>query len=258
MQYFDVLTHWQTHRKSSFFEDRTLGCVLTMGNLHRGHASLIERSLSENDCTVVSIFVNPTQFNNPIDYQNYPKTLEADLKLLREMGVELCVCFKEKALYPNHFAYRVRNLASDEMEGRFRPGHFEGMLTIVLKLLLLIRPHRAYFGEKDYQQLQLIKGLTQAFFIDCEIIACPTIREASQLPYSSRNHRLSPEERALADKFAAIFHGSQTCYEIQKALEAQGIRVEYIEDHGDRRFIAVHVGNVRLIDNYQQGLIGGN
>jgi pantoate--beta-alanine ligase len=136
------------------------------------------------------------------------------------------------------------------MEGTHRPGHFNGVLTIVMKLLNLTRPTRAYFGEKDYQQYLLIKGMAKALFMNVEIKSCPTIRESSGLAYSSRNNRLDAKQKELAEEFAQLFHQSKSCDLIAQEIESKGISVEYIEDYEGRRYAAVLIGDVRLIDNY--------
>ena len=146
-----------------------IGFVPTMGNLHQGHLSLLERCCTENDISVLSIFINPTQFNNKNDYTNYPQTLEQDLALAEKAKVDYILMPTYSELYPDDFAYQVSETKiSQELEGKFRPGHFTGMLTVVLKLLLLVKAHRAYFGEKDYQQLQLIRGMAKSFFLETE------------------------------------------------------------------------------------------
>jgi pantoate--beta-alanine ligase len=140
------------------------------------------------------------------------------------------------------------------MEGKHRPGHFTGVLTIVMKLLNLVRPQRAYFGEKDYQQYLLIRNMVAAFFMPVEIKACPTVREESGLAYSSRNNRLTASQRQDAEKFARIFQQNKTCEQLIEELESQGLTVEYIEEFAERRFAAVVIGDIRLIDNH--ALIG--
>ena len=228
----------------------TLGFVPTMGNLHVGHVSLIERSQVENDKTVVSIFINPTQFNNPDDFLKYPKTLKADLKILEDLKVDYCFIPSNDIMYADNYQYRIQeNTLSQNMEGVKRPGHFEGVLTIVLKLLQIIRPTRVYFGEKDFQQYQLIDGMVKAFFIPTKVLVCPTIREASGLAYSSRNNRLSPAQKEKAVRFAMIFHCLKSIPEMQKLLEAEEIQVDYITEHEGRRFIAVYIDDLRLIDH---------
>ena len=251
MQIFDSLSSWQAFRKN-IPVSTTIGFVPTMGNLHQGHISLVKQSQAENSLTVVSIFINPTQFNQPEDYQHYPRTLEADLALLEANGVNYCLLPSSDEIY--HDKYRYQISASDQneiMEGKMRPGHFTGVLTVVMKLLQLVKPQRAYFGEKDYQQLALIKGMVKAFFMDIDIIPCTTVRENSQLACSSRNNRLTTKEREIADDFAKIFHDLTLTPEMMLLkLQAQSVEVEYLEEHYNRRFIAVKIGNIRLIDNY--------
>lgn len=250
MQHIQDLTHWKTLR-GTYRPNQSIGFVPTMGALHPGHASLITASQAENDITVVSIFVNPTQFNQPHDFIQYPRTLDADLDLLRSLHVDVCLLPEPDDIYPDNNTFQIlENTLSQNREGQYRPGHFTGVLTVVMKLLNIVRPTHAYFGEKDYQQFQLIHNMVNAFFMDIDIQARPTIREPSRLPYSSRNQRLSPEERKLADQFAYIFHQSIPMDNIISALQALGITVEYVEEHFGRRFAAVRIGKIRLIDNY--------
>ncbi|MCE0722389.1 MULTISPECIES: pantoate--beta-alanine ligase [Legionella] len=254
MHIFHNLDEWLRFRKSLSTE-LTLGFAPTMGNLHAGHASLFLASQKETDHTVSSLFVNPTQFNQAEDFKHYPRTLEADLKIMEDCGVDFCILPDEKSIYADEYTYQVHERQLCQlMEGSHRPGHFNGVLTIVMKLLNLVKPHRAYFGEKDYQQYLLIQGMAKAFFMDVEIKACPTIREASGLAYSSRNNRLNKEQKALAEEFAAIFQQKVlTCDQIIKKLTEKGIGVEYVEEHQGRRFAAVRVNDIRLIDNYLLG-----
>lgn len=250
MRIYNNLDEWRRVRRA-LPADLSIGFVPTMGNLHAGHASLFTASKHENDCTVASIFINPTQFNQAADFTHYPRTLDKDLELLANTGVDYCLLPDDAAMYTDGYRYQIdENKFANLMEGRQRPGHFTGVLTVVMKLLNLTMPQRAYFGEKDYQQLQLIRDMTRAFFMDIEIKACPTIREASGLAYSSRNGRLSPAQRQLADQFANIFHQAVPCEQIIAELAAIAVGVEYIEEHEGRRFAAVRIGEVRLIDNY--------
>ena len=251
MKVVESISEWQNIR-SSIQKPKTIGFVPTMGNLHQGHFSLFQKSLEENQLTVGSIFVNPTQFNQPEDYLNYPKTLEHDIDKLTELGVDYCLIPTQEELYVDDFHFQVtENNISLTMEGQHRPGHFTGVLTVVMKLLQLIKPHKSYFGMKDYQQLKLIQGMVQAFFMDTEVIGCPIIREESGLACSSRNNRLNNDEKKLAEQFASIFHQCLDIASTQKALNALGIDVEYIEDREGQRFIAVKIGDIRLIDNFE-------
>jgi pantoate--beta-alanine ligase len=250
MQIFHKLDEWINHR-NSLSSQLTLGFVPTMGNLHAGHASLFARSKKENDCTIASIFINPTQFNHSNDFSSYPRTLSEDLKLLEDQGVDYCLVPDGRAIYADGYRYQMQeSILSQLMESKHRPGHFNGVLTVVMKLLNLVRPQRTYFGEKDYQQYLLIRDMVAAFFMNIEIKACPTIREASGLAYSSRNNRLSADQRLEAEKFAGIFHQEKSCELLIAELQKQAIKVEYLEDYQGRRFTAVMIGDIRLIDNY--------
>jgi pantoate--beta-alanine ligase len=220
-----------------------------MGALHAGHRALLERARAENDFVVLSIFVNPTQFNDANDLVRYPRTLEADLALAAGLA-DAVIVPTEKDLYPDGYNYRVtENMLSRELEGVHRPGHFNGVLTVVLKLLNLVQPDRAYFGEKDWQQLQLVRGMAGAFFLPCEIIACPTIRDPDGLALSSRNQRLSPEGRAQAAVFPQALRNSPDVATAAAALTTAGFTVDYVADEDGVRLGAAYLEGVRLIDN---------
>lgn len=247
---FRKLEQWQSWRTQEIGATTTIGFVPTMGNLHDGHKSLVQRSIAENDQTVVSIFINPTQFNNQQDFKKYPQTLEQDIAMLEDCGVDCLVLGDYASFYPDGYCYRVEETeVSKIMEGQYRSGHFAGMLTIVIKLFILIKPQRAYFGEKDYQQLKLIEGMADAFLLDIEIIACPTIYHPRGLPLSSRNNRLSSQQFAKAQLFPKLLRSGESVENIQQQLENNGFKVDYIEDHWGRRFGAVYIDDVRLIDN---------
>jgi len=234
---------------------QSVGFTPTMGALHDGHRSLFERSVKENDVSIASIFVNPTQFDDKKDFEVYQRTLEADYKLLSEIGVDVVFVPEVEALYPDDYRYRVSETEfSKTLCGAHRPGHFDGVLTVVLKLLLLTTPDRAYFGEKDWQQYRLIKGLAEAFFLATAIVPCPIVREPSGLALSSRNQRLSAKDREIAASIYKAITNAATPLDARTLLEAKGFTVEYIEDVPDtqtarRRLVAVHFGGVRLIDN---------
>jgi pantoate--beta-alanine ligase len=250
MHVFHQLDEWLAVRHS-FDPSLSVGFVPTMGNLHPGHASLMAASKQANDLTVASLFINPTQFNRPDDFTHYPRTLEADLALLESQGVDYCLIPTEQSMYDDDYRYRVEETReSQQMEGLHRPGHFTGVLTVVMKLLNLVRPNMAYFGEKDYQQFLLIRDMVKAFFMPIRVQACPTIREASGLAYSSRNNRLTPPQRIQAETFARIFHQDKPILKIMEELKQERIFVEYLLEQDDRRFAAVMIGDVRLIDNY--------
>ena len=250
MKIFNTLNAWLSFR-NTLPPDTKLGFAPTMGNLHVGHISLFQASSKENNYTASSLFVNPTQFNRPDDFTHYPRTLEADLEIMTNAGVDFCLLPNEQEMYADGYNYQIQeNELCKLMEGAHRPGHFNGVLTVVMKLLQLIRPTRAYFGEKDYQQYLLIAGMVKAFFMDIDIKPCPTIRESSGLAYSSRNNRLTKEQKIIAEEFARIFHQNIPCAMITKELKEKGIQVEYIQEYQARRFAAIMIGDIRLIDNY--------
>jgi len=259
--------------------EQTLGFVPTMGALHQGHISLVEQSLSMADHTLVSIYVNPTQFNNAEDLEKYPSTLERDLTLLNATGKVVVYLPTQNDLYPNGLYSRSFDFGSlgKFMEGAGRPGHFEGMATVVTRFFEIIRPHRAFFGEKDYQQLAIIKQVVANENWPVEIVACATLREDDGLAMSSRNLRLSAEQRNAAKEIHRIISQwiSDTDF---KAADPQSARLELVQsinwiDHleveylefsasntlipverfdlnvSTRVFAAVMCGKVRLIDN---------
>jgi pantoate--beta-alanine ligase len=247
---FDSVSEWRIQRRAQTQARRTLGFVPTMGALHEGHLSLVRRSRAENDLTLVSIFVNPTQFDDRADLERYPRTLDTDLAALRDEGVDFVILPREADLYADRYRYRVtENELSTVLEGAQRPGHFDGVLTVVLKLLHLAAAERAYFGEKDWQQLTLVRGMADAFFMPTEIVACATVREADGLAMSSRNLRLPPADRARAPRFYAALSSAPTVEAAARELQASGFTVDYVEDRDGRRLGAVRLGGVRLIDN---------
>lgn len=227
-----------------------VGFVPTLGSLHQGHQSLLERSCHENSITILSIFLNPTQFNQSSDLSNYPVKTEQDCQLAKACGVDIIFMPDSNAMYPCDYHYQIHeNHLSQTMEGITRPGHFTGMLTIVMKLLLLTQPTRAYFGEKDHQQLQLVQGLVDAFFLKCDIIACATIRDPSGLPYSSRNARLSESGLTLAKQAATTFHQAKSLAQAKQLLENLPVKIEYLEEYQQRRYVAFNIEGIRIIDN---------
>jgi pantoate--beta-alanine ligase len=229
-----------------------LGFVPTMGALHQGHASLLKKSAAENDFTVLSIFVNPTQFNDKSDFSNYPKTWKEDLQLATECEVDFILMPTFEQIYPDKYRYKViENDFSKTLCGAHREGHFDGVLTVVMKLLNIVRAANAYFGEKDFQQFQLIKDMSASFFLQTEIVACPTLREASGLALSSRNLRLSSEGKVKAALIYKFLSESKSAGEAATKLSDHGMSVDYVEDHHQRRFAAAFVEGVRLIDNVE-------
>jgi pantoate--beta-alanine ligase len=246
------LDDWLAIRKQ--LSHASIGFVHTMGNLHAGHMSLCRQSKDENDITVAAIFVNPAQFNDVRDFELYPRTLEQDIALLSEQGVDYLLLFEYEILYPDDYQLQVSETeTSTVLEGQYRPGHFTGMLTIVLKFLNIVQPTRSYYGEKDYQQWLLIRKMAQALFLSVEIVACPTIRAEDKLALSSRNARLSPAQRKMAAHFPALLHSDFTVEYIVSKLQELGFKVDYIEDKWQRRLGAVWVAEVRLIDNFPGG-----
>ncbi|MBP7796642.1 MAG: pantoate--beta-alanine ligase [Elusimicrobiales bacterium] len=228
-----------------------VGLVPTMGALHKGHISLIKKSVEICDTTFVSIFVNPTQFNDKNDYKNYPITLEKDLAMIEAEGVDYVFVPDYNEMYPDDYAFHVsESKISNILCGRFRPGHFDGVLTVVMKLFNIIKPNIAFFGEKDYQQYLLIENMVKAFFMDIKIVPCPTVRESDGLALSSRNLLLSDDNRKKAPLiYKTISDRNITDDEAKKILEKNGFSVDYVETHFGRRFVAAYLGSVRLIDN---------
>jgi pantoate--beta-alanine ligase len=243
-----TVASWQERRQA--LSGRSIGFVPTMGALHPGHASLIERCRAENEIVAVSIFINPSQFNDPKDLERYPSTLDQDLRLLESLGADEIIMPTAAELYPKGYRFRIEPDVRDlVLEGAHRPGFLQGVLTIVLKLLNLIRADRAYFGEKDYQQLQTVTDMAQDFFVPTEIIPCPTVREESGLALSSRNVLLSDEGRKTASNLFRILTTARTPAGAQAALAEHGFQVEYVEERWGRRLAAAFLDGVRLIDN---------
>lgn len=256
---------------------KSIGLVPTMGALHAGHIALVSQSVAENDFTVVTIFVNPTQFNNPEDLVKYPRTPERDLALLREASCDLVFAPADGEMYEvdelrKPFDFDFAGLDT-VMEGRFRPGHFNGVVQIVSKLFKLTEPTRAYFGEKDFQQLSIIHHMNRLMNFGVQIVDCPIVREPSGLAMSSRNERLSANEREIAAGISKVlfecrnFVAALSPAELKTRVEDEiksipGLELEYFEianihtlqtaqswDEPTVGCIAVFCGPVRLIDN---------
>ena len=241
------MKNWRTQ-----IVDKSVGFVPTMGALHQGHESLIQKSKSENDLTILSIFVNPTQFNNASDLTHYPKTWESDLQMAEKNKVDVLFFPNAESMYPDQYQFKMTETNfSQKLCGAHRPGHFDGVLSVVLKLFMLTHPHKAYFGEKDFQQLTLIQKMVEAYFLNIAIVPVPTLREESGLAMSSRNLRLSPEQREKAALIFKFLKSSQTLEEVSEQLTQNGFQVDYVEEHFGRRFVAAFLGEVRLIDNVQ-------
>ena len=278
MQVFNKSDDLQKQIGALRTKNYTIGFVPTMGALHQGHLSLVQNALQENDFVVVSIFVNPTQFDNPEDLNKYPRTLERDVNLLKTVSNQLLVYaptvedIYENTVTSKHFDF---NGLEHEMEGKFRAGHFDGVGTVVKKLLEIVKPDKAFFGEKDFQQLQIIKTLVKKNNIPVTIIGCDIYREPNGLAMSSRNERLSESARNEASfiyktlQQAKIYFGTKSANEVVKWVEKQfsnnkTLELEYftIADETNlkpvkrksksktyRAFIAVYTENIRLIDN---------
>ena len=222
-------------------DGKRVGLVPTMGALHEGHASLVRRSVSENDVTVVSVFVNPTQFNDPKDLDTYPRTPEADAALLASYGADIMFAPTPEEVYPEPDTRNFRYPPVTEvMEGPRRPGHINGVCQVVSKHFMFVRPQKAYFGEKDFQQIAVVRAMERDLQLGVEIVPCPIVREKDGLALSSRNALLTPEERALAVNISRILfysldyartHGVQETHDkVVEMLDAlDGLRVEYYE-----------------------------
>ena len=243
---------WRTLRAGGRFAGKSLGFVPTMGALHEGHLSLLRRARRENGLTAVSVFVNPAQFNDKEDLARYPRTLAADAELLKAGGADFLLVPAASEIYPDGYRYRVsENEESRALCGAHRPGHFDGVLTVVLKLLNLVKPDRAYFGEKDYQQYRLVRGMAEALFLDVKIVPCPIAREPDGLAMSSRNLLLGEEERAIAPALNMVLTSGAPLSRMKKALAKLGFEPDYVEERWGRRLAAAKLGKVRLIDNVE-------
>ena len=209
-------------------QGKTIGLVPTMGALHAGHASLVRRSVEENDVTVVSIFLNPTQFNDKTDLAKYPRTLDADCRLLEECGATIAFAPSVDEIYPEPDTRQFSYPPTDSvMEGAFRPGHFNGVCQIVSKLFAMTEPDRAYFGEKDFQQIAVIRRMADDLGFKLQIVPCPVIREQSGLAMSSRNTLLTPEERETA---AAIYQTLRTSREWMNEMTVEEVHDKVVAD----------------------------
>ena len=250
MQVFTSMKGWRVYRDQ--LQAGSWGFVPTMGALHRGHLSLVEASRGVDAHTVASIFVNPKQFDEKKDFETYPIDHQADLELLKKAGADAVLIPTAEQVYGDGYRFRVSESDfSTRLCGAHRPGHFDGVLTVVMRLLNLVRPDNAYFGEKDYQQLQLIRDMTEAFFMSVNIVACATVREPDGLAMSSRNQRLGAREREQAAGLYAVLRCSTTARDAFEQLAGLGFEVDYVEDIANRRLAAVHLGSTRLIDNVE-------
>lgn len=268
----------KNHLKSVAKENTTIGFVPTMGALHQGHLSLIEKSLGENQVTVVSIFVNPTQFNNAEDLEKYPRTLEKDTQKIENVSKEVLVFAPSvEDIYNGNTVSASFNFdgLENQMEGEHRPGHFDGVGTIVKRLFEIVHPTNAYFGEKDFQQLQIVKKMVEKHQMPVNVIGCPIFREQNGLAMSSRNERLSAQQREDASliyktlKTAKEKFGTESAKEVTSWVESvfkknPEFNLEYFQIADEdqllpiqekdnskkyRAFIAVFINSIRLIDN---------
>ncbi|UBM62146.1 pantoate--beta-alanine ligase [Candidatus Sulfidibacterium hydrothermale] len=276
MKIFSTIKETNEYLAARRSEGKTIGFVPTMGALHEGHLELMRRARKENDILVVSIFVNPIQFNNPDDLKKYPRTLEEDIKKLEQVQCDVLFAPDAEEMYPEKVTKQYDFGELDKvMEGKFRPGHFNGVAIVVKKLFDIVQPHRAYFGEKDFQQLAIIKKLVEMENIPVEIVPCPIVREPDGLAMSSRNRLLTPEQRKEAPFIyrtlqEAKLRRQHICANplrqmiINRFEGNEHFKLEYFDIVDDKTLqpihawnnkvgtvacVAVWLGKVRLIDN---------
>ena len=234
--------------------DKTIGFVPTMGALHQGHISLVERARAECDTVVVSVFVNPTQFNDKTDLKNYPRTPEADAAMLEAAGVDYVLFPSVEEIYPEPDT-RIFDFGQVDkvMEGATRPGHFNGVAQVVSRLFAIVEPDKAYFGEKDFQQIAVIRAMMAQLGLTLEIVDCPIIRDTDGLALSSRNTLLTPEHRAAAPHIYQVLSAATTKLGEMTPQQLTAWVVEQVENWIDSQriqgCIAVQAGQIRLIDN---------
>ena len=276
MKIIDTISELENQLQGYRHKGETIGLVPTMGALHQGHASLVERCVADNKISIVSLFVNPTQFNNKEDLKHYPRTPEKDHELLERLGVDYVFSPSVEEMYPEEDK-RVFDFGQlyKVMEGEFRPGHFNGVAQIVSKLFDIVKPDNAYFGEKDFQQLAIVKDMVRQLQMPVNIIGMPIVRESSGLAMSSRNQRLSEEQKKNASEVYKVLNESKLMidkfipYELinyvsESINKVSGLKVEYFQIvDGDNLqpvtpwsdsdyivgCIAMFCGEVRLIDN---------
>ena len=233
MKVFHGIVELQNELFGARKQGKTIGLVPTMGALHEGHASLVRKSVADNDVTVVSVFVNPTQFNDKKDLQSYPRDLDSDVRLLEGCGADYVFAPSVEEMYPTpdtrHFEFPP---VSTVMEGAHRPGHFNGVCQVVSRLFYIVRPLRAYFGEKDWQQIAVVKTMVKSLGLAVEIIECPIVRNSDGLALSSRNGLLSDKELAIAPKI----------------YETLRLSVEYAKTHGVGETHDMVVGSINAVE----------
>ncbi len=280
MNVFEKIAALQEHLAGWRKNNKSVGLVPTMGALHSGHLSLIGRAKSENDVVVCSVFVNPIQFNNPEDLEKYPRDLKKDLALLEEAGCDVVFTPTPEEMYPEPDTTVFDLGGLDKvMEGKFRPGHFNGVAVVVTKLFSIVQPQRAYFGEKDFQQLAIVRYFTRNLQLPVQIIGCPIVRESDGLAKSSRNQRLTADERAIApfiyqtlshakekllESYRQISVEELTTWVVAQIQQNEQLKVEYFEIVDAQTLlpvknwydsqniigcITVYCGEIRLIDN---------
>lgn len=273
---FNKIADLRSYLQQQTEDNKTIGFVPTMGALHEGHLSLVRRAKAENDLVVVSIFVNPIQFNNQDDLLKYPRTLDQDVAMLTSAGCDIVFAPEVNEMYPDkpkeHYDFGTLETV---MEGHFRPGHFNGVAVVVKRLFEIVEPERAYFGEKDFQQLAIIRRMVEMENIQVQLVPCSIVREPDGLAMSSRNMRLDPKSRSLAPKiFAILLEGKKMSqqlspkatenwvlsqfesiseftpeyFTISDALTLQPIQ-QWEEGRSAIACIAIYLGGVRLIDN---------
>ena len=277
MKVFKTQKKLRTYFKEFYSENTTIGFVPTMGALHKGHVSLIKESLRNNDITIASIFVNPTQFNKKEDLENYPRTIKSDLNLLEKVHCDVVFIPSVSEIYTNNISASHFNFdgLESQMEGRFRKGHFNGVGTIVKKLFEILQPTNAYFGEKDFQQLQIVRKMAEKNHLPVAVVGCSTFREDDGLAMSSRNKRLTDDERNAASIIYKILKKTaekiqtQSIDDIKKWVSNEFKKHSFFEleyfviaeeetlenatilspKKQYRAFIAVYANTIRLIDN---------
>jgi pantoate--beta-alanine ligase len=276
IQVFEHIKDLQSYLQAKRDSGLTVGLVPTMGALHEGHLSLMRRAKKENDVAVASVFVNPVQFNNPVDLEKYPRTPEKDVALLESAGCDAVFMPSVQEMYPTEVTDHYDFGAIEHvMEGACRPGHFNGVAIVVRKLFDIVKPNRAYFGEKDFQQLAIISKLVRDYDIKLEVVPCDIVREKDGLAMSSRNMRLNADERAIAPmiykvlsetiaEYKSVSPAEMKAIALKKYSDIKQFEVEYVEiadeitlqpvvdwkdsEHA-RIFVALQLGPVRLIDN---------
>lgn len=287
MQIIESVSELLTYVENGKQKGLKSGLVPTMGALHEGHLSLVRQSVKDNDVTIVSLFVNPVQFNNPKDLETYPRQPEQDFQLLAREGVDVVFAPVESEIYPEGFDRNRKfnlGMVAEVMEGKHRPGHFQGVALVVNRLFQLCRPTRAYFGLKDFQQIAVIREMLRHEDLDVEIVPCPIVREESGLALSSRNMLLSPAQRREAAAIHAVLKESVDFAESHSVEETRRFVVERLDAKDDFKVeyfeivdgltllpveewteaalivgcITVYVGNVRLIDNIQYKQLKAN